>query len=63
MNDVLEQVFGAPVIPLCQDTDRVYEIYSGFNMQGSIQKGTFVPTAQTGTDTNCPSKIKYPPKN
>jgi ribonuclease T2 len=63
MNNALEQAFGAPVVLLCEDTNVVYEIYYGFNVQGSIQKGTFVPTAQTGSDTNCPSTVMYPPKN
>lgn len=63
MNDALEQAFGAPVVLLCEDTNVVYEIYYGFNVQGSIQKGKFVPVAQTGSETNCPDTVMYPPKN
>jgi ribonuclease T2 len=63
MTSALESAFGAPVVLLCEDTDVVYEIYYGFHVQGSVQNGTFVPTANVGSTTNCPSKVKYPPKN
>jgi ribonuclease T2 len=63
MNTALENAFGAPVILQCENTDVVYEIYYGFNVQGSVQKGTFVPTEQTGSTTNCPDTVQYPPKN
>lgn len=63
MNTALENAFGAPVILQCDDTNVIYEIYYGFNVQGSIQRGTFVPTEQTGSTTNCPSTVKYPPKS
>ena len=63
MNTALENAFGAPVILLCDDTDVVYQIYYTFNMQGSVQRGTFVPTEPTGSTTNCPDMVKYPPKN
>lgn len=62
MNAALESAFGAPVVLLCDDTNVVYEIYYGFDIQGSLQQGTFVPTANTGSKTNCPSTVKYPPK-
>jgi len=62
MNSALESAFGAPVVLLCQDTNVVYEIYYGFNVKGSLQNGTFVPTTSTGSSTNCPSTVKYPPK-
>jgi ribonuclease T2 len=63
INDALEKAFGAPVVLQCEDMNVVYEIYYGFNVQGSIQKGNFVPTAQTGSSTNCPDTVMYPPKN
>jgi ribonuclease T2 len=62
MNSALESAFGAPVILLCQDTNVVYEIYYAFNVKGSLQGGTFEPTTDTGSKTNCPSTVKYPPK-
>jgi ribonuclease T2 len=62
MNSALESAFGAPVILLCDDSDVVYEIYYGFNTQGSLQEGTFIPTASTGSTTNCPDTVKYPAK-
>ena len=62
MNSALESAFGAPVILRCDDSDVVYEIYYAFNVQGSLQTGTFVPTTNVGSDTNCPSTVYYPPK-
>lgn len=62
MNSALESAFGAPVILLCDDSDVVYEIYYAFNVNGSLQTGTFEPTTNTGSETNCPSTVKYPPK-
>jgi ribonuclease T2 len=52
MSTALENAFGAPVILQCDKTDAVYEIYYGFNVQGSVQKGAFVPTEQTRGTTN-----------
>ncbi|KAH6691114.1 ribonuclease Trv [Leptodontidium sp. MPI-SDFR-AT-0119] len=63
MNSALESAFSAPVILLCQDTDVVYEIYYAYNTQGSLQKGTFVPTANTGATSNCPDTVQYLPKS
>jgi ribonuclease T2 len=62
MNSALESAFGAPVILQCDDSDVVYEIYYAFNVNGSLQTGTFEPTTNTGSTTNCPSTVKYPPK-
>ncbi|TVY93185.1 Ribonuclease Trv [Lachnellula willkommii] len=62
MNSALESAFGAPVVLLCQDTDVVYEIYYGFHVKGNVQNGTFVPTTSTGSSSNCPDEVQYPPK-
>lgn len=62
MNAALESAFGAPVILLCEDTNVVYEIYYAFNVDGTLSDGTFVPTTGTGSSTNCPSTVQYPPK-
>ena len=62
MNAALESAFGAPVILRCEDTNVVYEIYYAFNVLGSLQNGTFEPTTNTGSTTNCPSTVQYPPK-
>ena len=62
MNSALESAFGAPVVLRCDDSDVVYQIYYGFHVKGSLQNGTFEPTASTGSKTNCPSTVKYPPK-
>ena len=63
MNAALEAAHGAPVILLCQNTDVVYEIYYGFNVQGSLQSGTFEPATSTGSSTNCPDQVQYLPKS
>jgi len=62
MNSALESAFGAPVVLLCENTNVVYEIYYGFHIDGSLQNGTFKPTTSTGSKTNCPATVKYPPK-
>jgi len=62
MNSALEDAFGVPVILLCQDTDVVYEIYYGFNTEGPLQDGNFIPSVNTGSTTNCPDTVKYLPK-
>ena len=62
MNSALESAFGAPAILLCDDSDVVYEIYYAFNLKGSVQDGTLEPATNTGSETNCPSTAKYPPK-
>jgi ribonuclease T2 len=62
INSALESAFGAPVVLLCENTNVVYEIYYAFNVQGSLQGGTFEPTSNVGSKTNCPSTVKYPPK-
>ncbi|CZR60563.1 related to Ribonuclease Trv [Phialocephala subalpina] len=62
MQSALESAFGAPVILLCQDTNVVYEIYYAYNVQGSVQDGTFVPTSNVGTTSNCPATVQYPTK-
>ena len=62
MNAALESAFGAPVVLLCENTNVVYEIYYAFNVNGSLQDGTFVPTSNVGQGTNCPSTVKYNPK-
>ncbi|KAE8453981.1 hypothetical protein EG329_007757 [Mollisiaceae sp. DMI_Dod_QoI] len=62
MQSALESAFGAPVILLCQDTNVVYEIYYAFHVEGSVQNGTWVPTSNEGSSSNCPSTVKYPPK-
>ncbi|KUJ15842.1 putative ribonuclease T2 [Mollisia scopiformis] len=62
MESALESAFGAPVILLCQDTNVVYEIYYGYNTDGNLQNGTFIPTSNVGTSTNCPKTVKYPTK-
>ena len=39
------------------------EVYYYFNMMGSVQTGTFVPTNPVGSSSSCPSTgIKYTPK-
>ena len=46
MQSAIENEFGAPVVLQCQGST-VYEIYYGFDVQGSVQTGSFVPTAQS----------------
>jgi ribonuclease T2 len=46
MNAALEASFGAPVVLLCE-SGAVYEIYYGFNVQGSLQSGEFIPTTSS----------------
>lgn len=62
MQSALESAFGAPVILLCQNTNMVYEIYYAYHVQGSLQEGTFIPTANVGSSSNCPKTVKYPLK-
>ncbi|KAE9378491.1 putative ribonuclease T2 [Stipitochalara longipes BDJ] len=62
LNSALESAFGAPVILLCQDTNVVYEIYYGLNTEGPVSDGNFIPATNTGSKTNCPDTVKYPPK-
>ena len=61
MNAALEAAFGAPVILLCDD-EVVYEIYYGFYTQGPVNNATFIPTSNTGSTSNCPATVQYPPK-
>jgi ribonuclease T2 len=63
MNSALESAFGAPVVLLCENSNEVYEIYYGFFLQGDVETGTWVPTANQGEGTNCPSSVKYLPKS
>lgn len=62
LTSALESAFGAAPVLLCEDTDVVYEIYYCFNTQGPLNNATFIPAACTGSSTNCPSKVSYPPK-
>ncbi|KAI9829572.1 MAG: hypothetical protein M1819_006077 [Sarea resinae] len=46
------------------DDGTLDEVWYFFNVKGSIQTGTFEPTALVGSSSTCPSDgISYPPKN
>ena len=50
------------MVLLCQDTDVVYEIYYGFNTEGPVSDGNFIPAENEGSVTNCPDLVRYLPK-
>jgi ribonuclease T2 len=63
MNSALESAFGAPVVLFCENSDEVYELYYAFYLQGDVATGTWVPTSNVNSPTNCPSTVKYLPKS
>ncbi|KIN04861.1 hypothetical protein OIDMADRAFT_192336 [Oidiodendron maius Zn] len=55
--------FGFPATIQCS-SGALDEIWYSFNVRGSVQSGTFVPVAPSGSTSNCPSTgIKYLPKS
>ncbi len=58
----LTSQFGYAVTVRCSRNDEL-ELWYHFNVQGSVQSGTFYPTTPRGSGSNCPSTgIKYLPK-
>jgi len=59
----LKRGHGATPVIRCQKTNQLDEVWYFFNTRGSAQTGVFVPTAPSGSSSNCPSTgIKYLPK-
>jgi ribonuclease T2 len=63
IQSALENQFGHPVTLMCS-SGALNQIYYTFNVQGSVQSGTFVAVDPLGQTSNCPSSgIKYLPKS
>ncbi|RSL95219.1 Ribonuclease Trv [Fusarium ambrosium] len=62
IQDALEEQHGAQVTLGCSGKN-LNEVWYHFNVQGSLQEGTFVPSDPDGSKSSCPdSGIKYLPK-
>ena len=62
IQDTLEQAFTKPVTLGCRN-GALTEIWYHFDVKGSVQTGTFIPTEPDGTKGSCPATgIKYLPK-
>jgi len=60
--DALSQKHGGTVYLGCS-SGNLNEIWYYFNVQGSVQTGTFEPSNNDGSTSSCPTTgIKYPPK-
>ena len=63
IQDALQARHGQPVTLRCRN-GQLQEIWYHFDVQGSIQEGTFIATPPDGTKGNCPRRgIKYLPKS
>lgn len=55
---------GVTAVIQCANTNQLDEIWYFYDVQGSVQTGTFIPTNPVGTSSDCPSTgIKYLPKS
>lgn len=55
--------FGYAVTINCNSNKELNELWYHYNVQGSVQSGTFQPTTPVGSGSTCPSTgIKYLPK-
>lgn len=57
----LQKRHGAPVTLSCKGK-ALNEVWYHFNVQGSLQEGTFVAAQPDGAKGKCPSKVQYKPK-
>ncbi|THC99916.1 hypothetical protein EYZ11_000614 [Aspergillus tanneri] len=63
IEDALSNAHGAYVSLRCRHSS-LNEVWYYFNIAGSLQTGTFVPSAPDGAKTNCPFRgIRYQPKS
>lgn len=62
IQDAISAVMGNEVTIKCRD-GRFNEVWYHFNVQGSVQTGSFIPTSPDGIKSTCPaSGIRYLPK-
>ncbi|EER29222.1 Ribonuclease Trv, putative [Coccidioides posadasii C735 delta SOWgp] len=62
LQDAISKSHGMEVTLNCRDS-RLNEVWYFFNVKGSLQSGTYVPTKPGGASSTCPeSGIKYLPK-
>ncbi|KAK1751245.1 hypothetical protein QBC47DRAFT_351239 [Echria macrotheca] len=55
--------FGFSVTVNCNSNNELDELWYHYNVRGSVQSGTFIPTTPVGSGSTCPSSgIKYLPK-
>ncbi|MCJ1454165.1 ribonuclease T2-like [Mycoblastus sanguinarius] len=55
---------GVTAVIQCEDTNELDEIWYFYDVQGSVQNGTFIPTNPDGSTSDCPAKgVKYLPKS
>lgn len=54
---------GVDVVIRCHNTNELDEIWYFYDVQGSVQTGSFIPTNPAGSSSNCPATgVKYLPK-
>jgi ribonuclease T2 len=61
VQEALEEQHQAPVTLKCIN-GTLSEVWYYFNVQGSVQSGTFVPAGPDGGPGDCPQEVQYPPK-
>ncbi len=63
IQSALTSHFGYAVTINCNSNKELNELWYHYNVQGSVQSGTFQPTTPVGSGSTCPSTgIKYLPK-
>ncbi|KAK4035307.1 hypothetical protein C8A01DRAFT_38209 [Parachaetomium inaequale] len=63
IQSALTAQFGYAVTVNCNSNKELDELWYHYNVQGSVQSGTFQPTTPVGSGSTCPSTgIKYLPK-
>jgi ribonuclease T2 len=63
IQSALQGQFGHPVTINCNSNHELNELWYHYNVQGSVQSGTFDPVDPVGAGSTCPSTgIKYLPK-
>ncbi|SPQ25648.1 d00671a0-e2c6-49b6-9efb-7d3e34966d83 [Thermothielavioides terrestris] len=63
IQSALTSKFGYAVTINCNSNNELNELWYHYNVQGSVQSGTFEPTSPVGSGSTCPSTgIKYLPK-
>ena len=64
IQSALQAQFGYPVTINCNSNKELDELWYHYNVQGSVQSGSFDPTTPVGSGSTCPSTgIKYRPKS
>ncbi|KAF6235470.1 hypothetical protein HO173_006153 [Letharia columbiana] len=59
----LQSPRGVTAVIQCENTDELDEIWYFYDVQGSVQTGTFIPTDPDGATSDCPATgVKYLPK-